>query len=223
MGMGYLLADTMQFKEKMGGWQLFDIYIALAVMLHASVGIQRTWDFNMQYTIGSGKWYFFLTGFTILLGLIKHMVDFRFNELFHAEDSPLYVKTLPMYVPKYAMQLNLKQPPFIFTYATKEQDGILAQVRDVFTPAYIMWQDPVYVFQYAIFVGALVAHLWRVWPKIVGAGHFQIPQGHQERVKKIGLLAAAVCGTLYFSVPLRIYLGLIHPEDPFTGKVGSFP
>jgi succinate dehydrogenase/fumarate reductase flavoprotein subunit len=214
-GMSFFLADTMQ---KVRGYQLFDMYIGLAVLLHVSVGLKRSWDLNMGYLISTGKWNYMLTGLCILFFLTNHLIDFRFAELFHEED---YVPTPSMFVPPYGVTLR-SEPPFAFFYQEKEAPadclvpflcgpGKEVQIRDLFTVCHRIFQDPQKVLQYVAFCAALVGHLFLVWPKIVGAGAFQIPRDHQPWVKTIGLIAAVACGTLYVSVPIRFYLGIIPP------------
>jgi hypothetical protein len=214
-GMSFFLADTMQ---KVRGYQLFDMYIGLAVLLHVSVGLKRSWDLNMGYLISTGKWNYMLTGLCILCFLTSHLIDFRFAELFHEEG---YVPTPTMFVPPYGVTLR-KEPPFAFFYQEKDAPadclvpflcgpGKEVQIRDLFTVCHRIFQDPQKVLVYVGFCAALVGHLFLVWPKIVGAGAFQIPRDHQPWVKTIGLIAAVACGTLYVSVPIRFYLGIIPP------------
>jgi len=214
-GMSYFLADTMQ---KVKGYQLFDMYIGLAVLLHVSVGLKRTWDLNMGYLVSSGKWNYMFTGLAILAFLINHLIDFRFGELFHEEG---YVPLAPAYAPPYGVVLRW-EAPFAFFWQDKgaPSDCILQllcapgkpiEVRDLYTVCYRIFQSPTKVLQYVGFCLALVAHLFLVWPKIVSAGSFQIPRDHQPAVTVIGKIAAVVCGTLYVSVPIRYYLGVMPP------------
>lgn len=215
-GMSFFLADTMQ---KVKGYQLFDMYIGLCVLLHVSVGLKRSWDLNMGYLISTGKWNYMLTGLCILGFLTSHLIDFRFAEYFH-EDG--YVPTPTMYVPPYGVMLRT-EPPFAFFYqdsAKEPTDCLLSflcgpgkevQVRDLYTVCHRIFQNPYKVLVYVGFCAALCGHLSLVWPKIVTAGSFQIPRDHQKTVTIIGLIAAVVCSTLYVSVPIRYYLGVIPP------------
>jgi hypothetical protein len=214
-GMSFFLADTMQ---KVKGLQLFDMYIGLCVLLHVSVGLKRSWDLNMGHLIQTGRWNFMLTGLCILGFLTSHLIDFRFGEYFHAEG---YVPTPKMYVPPYGVTLRTT-PPFAFFHQDAEAPtdclvpflcgpGKETEIRDLYTVCYYMFQDPWKVLVYVGFCCALVGHLYLVWPKIVGAGSFQIPTEHQPVVKKIGVFMAFLCGTLYVSVPIRFYLGVMPP------------
>lgn len=214
-GMSYFLADTMQ---KVKGYQLFDMYIGLCVLLHISVGLKRSWDLNMGYLISSGKWNYMLTGLCILGFLTHHLTSFRFAELFH-EDG--YVPVVKAYAPPYGVVLR-KEIPFAFFWqeAKAPEDCLVSllcgpgkpvELRDLFTVCYRDFQDPQNVLIYVGFCMALVAHLFLVWPKIVSAGSFQIPRDHQPLVVVIGKIAAVACGLLYVSVPIRFYLGVIPP------------
>jgi hypothetical protein len=212
-GMSFVLADTIQ---KVRGWQLFDMYIGLSILLHVSVGLRRSWDMNMGYLVSSGKWNYMLTGLCILVFLISHLMDFRFAEYFHEEG---YVPTPYIYVPPYAVTLRY-EAPFVFLYQDEEAPsdciipalcgpGRQVQIRDLFTVCHKTFQNPMKVLQYVGFCVALVCHLLLVWPKIVSAGSFQIPRDHQPWVTKIGIFTAFLCGTLYVSVPLRFYFGIM--------------
>jgi hypothetical protein len=216
-GMSFFLADTMQ---KVKGWQVFDMYIGLCVLLHVSVGLKRSWDLNMGYLVSTGKWNYMLTGLCILFFLTQHFIDFRLAELFHAEG---YVPTPEMYVPPYGVTLR-KEPPFAFFYQDGPDapedcvipslflcgPGVKVQIRDLYTVCYNdFYGQATKTLQYIGFCLALMCHLWLVWPKIVTAGSFQIPMDHQPTVKIIGRIAAIVCPLLYVSVPIRFYLGLM--------------
>merc|ERR1712039_1168581 len=55
-------------------------YIALSALLHVFVGLQRTWDINLGYSIGSGKLNLALSGITLLTFVMIHLYQFRFGE-----------------------------------------------------------------------------------------------------------------------------------------------
>jgi hypothetical protein len=204
-GMSQFLATTMQ---EVNGFALFDIYIGLAVMLHVACGIKRSYDQNLQYTVTSGKWYYFLTGIAIFAFLVSHMCDFRFAEYVHEEGYVIWEET---YLPRYGVRVDPFKPPFVFFY-DDETNGVKVKIRDLFTMCTKAFESRTKVLMYVGFVGALVAHLWRAWPKLIGSAHVEIPVDHKPKVALIGRIAACVCGLLYVSVPIRFHLGLMPPQ-----------
>merc|ERR1712070_640955 len=53
-------------------------YILLAAILHVLVGLKRTWDISINYTIASGKMNLALSGVTLLTFMMIHLYQFRF-------------------------------------------------------------------------------------------------------------------------------------------------
>merc|ERR1712014_305651 len=54
-------------------------YILLAAILHVLVGLKRTWDISINYTIASGKMNLALSGVTLLTFMMIHLYQFRFG------------------------------------------------------------------------------------------------------------------------------------------------
>jgi len=201
--MTYLMADRIQ-GECTGGFAWFDMYIGMAVLLHASVGIKRSWEINMGYTIGSGRWKWLLTGSAILAFLIQHLMDFRFATMFRE------VQIVDAHLPPNFLVRLAPTPPFVFFCADdNDKNAWIVKTRDIYSVEMEVFSKPHKVIQYVLFVCAVVMHLFYAWPKVVTSDALQIPKGHQNRVKYIGWAAAVLCGLLYMSVPISFYLGVM--------------
>merc|ERR1719160_1871984 len=102
--MSYVLASGIQ----PGMFQWLNLYLGMCIVLHFSVGLRRSWDINMDYTLGSGRWKWMLSGLTILLFLIQHFMDFMFAvEIGHP------VKFYNLAVNPHLVAVK-PQPPFIY-------------------------------------------------------------------------------------------------------------
>jgi len=206
--MTYMMADRIQ-GHATAGFAWFDMYIIMAVMLHASVALKRSWEINMQYTIGSGRWKWMITGLMILTFLIQHLIDFRFaNDVY-----PGSVDIIDVYLPRDFIIRIGDTVPFTFFCSDKDDPTAwMVKSRDIYKKAYADFQNPHKVLQYVGFVSAVGLHLMWAWPKIVTSDGLGVPKGHQARVRVIGLVMAAVCCCLYASVPLSFFIGIM--PDP---------
>merc|ERR1711963_862924 len=82
-GEGYLF-DRIHWTGGLGltkdfPFSVVEEYLALALILHVSVALKRSWDISMNYTIGSGRWNMLLSGLTVLFFLAMHLADIRFS------------------------------------------------------------------------------------------------------------------------------------------------
>merc|ERR1719475_35926 len=55
-------------------------YILLAALLHVFVGLKRTWDISINYTVASGKLNLAFSGVTLLTFMMIHLFQFRFGD-----------------------------------------------------------------------------------------------------------------------------------------------
>merc|ERR1719168_143924 len=54
-------------------------YVLLAALLHVFVGLKRTWDISINYTLASGKLNLAISGITLLTFMSIHLFQFRFG------------------------------------------------------------------------------------------------------------------------------------------------
>lgn len=203
--MSYTLADRIQGAGTFGlAW--FDAYIGLSVLLHASVGIKRSWDINLGYTVTSGKWKWLLSGLTVLTFLMMHFRDFRFAKDFDPASVQMVEVKLPSTLP---VRLSMK-PPFVWMCNDDDDPtSWTVKTRDIYTLMDTVFSQRSKVLQYVGFVTAVFTHLCYAWPKVVTSEALQIPKGHVQRVTYIGWVAAGACGSLYLSIPLFFYFGFM--------------
>merc|ERR1719191_1188995 len=55
-------------------------YVLLSALLHVAVGLKRTWDISINYTIASGKLNLAISGITLLTFMSIHLFQFRFGD-----------------------------------------------------------------------------------------------------------------------------------------------
>jgi len=203
--MTYMMADRIQ-GECTYGFAWFDTYIGMAVLLHVTVALKRSWEINMAYTVGSGKWKWLLSGLAILTFLIQHLCDFRFAANIDPDSVKIiHAKLPPNFLVRFAME-----PPFVFMCADdNDPNAWVVTTRDVYTVEAEVFSNPIKVLQYVCFVSAVGIHLFWAWPKVVTSEGLAIPKGHQNNVKLLGWAMAVICCLLYVSVPISFYLGIM--------------
>merc|ERR1712118_229346 len=54
-------------------------YVLLSALLHVFVGLKRTWDINLNYTVASGQLNLAITGVLLLTFMTIHLFQFRFG------------------------------------------------------------------------------------------------------------------------------------------------
>merc|ERR550514_2092952 len=59
-------------------------YVLLAALLHVIVGLKRTWDISINYTVASGKLNLAFSGVALLTFMMIHLYQFRFGATRHA-------------------------------------------------------------------------------------------------------------------------------------------
>jgi len=171
-------------------------YLALALLLHVTVALKRSWDISINYCLYTGKWNMLLSGLTVLFFLMKHLSDFRF-----ASDI------------KFTM---LRPPPYYIAF-----DGLLEgrvfymtddmipeiKVRDLYTKEFELFKQPVNVGIYTFAVVVFVLHMCWGWQKVIPADAMQIPKSHLNKVKWMGWILASSIGAAYLSVVWVTFFG----------------
>lgn len=174
------------FREYASG---LEVYVALALVLHVSVALKRSWDISINYTIGTGRWNMLLSGLTVLVFLTKHLADLRFYPNF---------KYVEIWVPKYYVAF----PGLLYgrVFAELPGDGIKVKARDLYTREAELFSDINTNLLYTACILVFVAHMCMGWKKLVPSDAMQIPKSHVSKVTYMGWILAISIGSAYLSV-----------------------
>merc|ERR1719210_3100756 len=198
-GEGYFF-DRILWTGGLGIWKtapmsVVEEYLALALLLHVSVALKRSWDISANYTISSGRWNMLLSGLTVLTFLTIHLSDIRFS-----------------HEVKHTM---LRPPPYFIAF-----DGILqgrvffetdesipeVRVRDIYSREVVLFKQPSKVAIYTVCITVFWAHMLLGWKKLVPADAMQIPKDHVKVVTWLGWIAATAIVSMYLSVVWYTFL-----------------
>jgi len=170
-------------------------YLALALLLHISVALKRSWDISMNYTIATGRWNMMLSGLVILFFLINHLQDFRFYP---------YYDYVELYAPKYGIAFDgLLEGRIFVELPDSGAEKVVA--RDLYSREVVLFKDLNKVLFYTVCVLCFVTHLCLGWKKLIPADAMQIPRDHQTMVIYMGWVAALAVGGMYISVPWYVF------------------
>lgn len=169
-------------------------YLLLALILHVSVALKRSWDISMNYCLYTGSWNMMISGLVVLTFLMRHLSDFRLNTgLQHTQ----------IYVPKYFVAFENLRHGYIF--ADTPEDGVLTTVRDLYSQQVVVFKNFWNVMFYTTAITVFVMHLMLGWKKVVTADAMQIPTDHVKNVKYLGWAAALAVAGMYISIPWYVY------------------
>ena len=196
-GEGYLF-DRIHWTGGLGLVPTFPVsaveeYLALALLLHVSVALKRSYDITIGYTIATGRWNMLLSGLVVLTFLTKHLMDFRFYP--------------------YYDYVELKAPPLFINFQgvlsghifTDPTDGEVVRARDLYSREVALFKDFKTVLIYTIAVVIFATHLCLGWKKLIPSDAMQIPRDHQNTVIYIGWAAACAVALMYGSVPWYVH------------------
>mmetsp|Transcript_109686 Transcript_109686/g.274772 ORF Transcript_109686/g.274772 Transcript_109686/m.274772 type:complete len:309 (-) Transcript_109686:85-1011(-) len=169
-------------------------YLALALLLHVSVALKRSWDISINYCLNTGRWNMLLSGLTILFFLTVHLADIRFSSQM-----------------KYTM---LRPPPYFVAWPGVLEGRVfyetdpsipLQRVRDLYTREVELFKDLGTCFLYTACIVVFWCHMLIGWKKLVPADALQIPKDHVKNVTYLGWVAATAIVSMYLSVVWYTY------------------
>jgi len=197
-GEGYLF-DRIHWTGGLGlipdfSFSIVEEYLALALLLHVSVALKRSWDISLNYTIGTGKWNMLLSGSVVLYFLQHHLQDFRFY--------PDYEKTM-LWAPDHLIAFDGVLSGRVFSEL--EGNGELVKVRDIYSHEVVLFKNIDNVLLYTVCITLFVTHMCLGWKKLIPADAMQIPRDHQKTVIYMGWVAAMAVAGMYLSVPWYVY------------------
>jgi len=170
-------------------------YILLAAMLHAFVGLKRTWDMKLSMGLASGQLNLAITGLMLLTFMTIHLFQFRFGD---TDQFGEYFIRPPPYLINFwgIMSLDL--------FWTDDTSIAKVGVRDIYALEYQIFKNPAWAAFYLFAVVVFMTHGFIGWKKVVPA--LGIPKGHHKRVEVYGYIIFAVLGAVYASFPLYCFL-----------------
>jgi hypothetical protein len=184
-----------------------EAYVFLALALHVSVALKRTWDINAKYSVFSGKWNMCLSGLFVLAFLIKHLKDFKYYdgyEFTKIRAPALFVNPLGL----------MEDPPHLWI----DPNAPKILVKDVYSHEFAVFKNPLNAAFYLFAVIVFAGHMILGWAKIITADALQVPKAHLNVVKWVGWIAAVAVGSLYASLPVGTYLltqeAVVHVPKP---------
>lgn len=198
-GEGYLF-DRIHWTGAFGLARSFPLsvveeYLALALLLHVSVALKRSYDMTISQPILGGRWNMLLSGLVTLFFLAMHLQDFRFYSGYEMVD---------LRVPRNMISFSGLKEGRIFYEVDKSIEPV--KVRDIYSHEVELFKDLGRVLLYTACICTFVVHLCLGWKKLVPADAMQIPKDHVRAVTWLGWLATAAVAGMYLSVPWYVYL-----------------
>jgi succinate dehydrogenase hydrophobic anchor subunit len=177
-------------------------YILLAALLHAFVGLKRTWDMKLAMGLKSGALNLAITGLMLLTFMTIHLFQFRFGD---TDQFGAYYIRPPTFL------INFKGILSLDLFWTDDTSVTPVGVRDIYALEYQIFKNPFWGAFYICAVLCFMAHACMGWKKVTPA--LGIPKGHHKRVEVYGYIIFLTLGAIYISFPLYCLL-----TDRFNGK-----
>jgi len=191
-------------------------YILLAALLHVAVGLKRTWDISINYTIASGKLNLAISGITLLTFMSIHLFQFRFGE------TQSFTLCPPPYLINVATLLELR----LNLFWVHDENCVTASVRDIYRMEFEVFQSLGWCLFYMSAVAIFATHMCLGWQKAVPAPALAIPKRFHNKAIHIGYIMTALIAMVYISFPLYTHVfpmsdGAITPEAPLPIPVAA--
>merc|ERR1712193_398713 len=106
-------------------------YILLAALLHVFVGLKRTWDISINYTVASGKLNLAISGIALLTFMCIHLFQFRFGE----------TQMFKLCPPPYLMNIGTIFDLRLNLFWMDEPGCTTAEVRDIYRMEFEVFQS----------------------------------------------------------------------------------
>lgn len=173
-----------------------EIYLAMAIVLHVSVALKRTWDINRKATWSSGKLNLAFTGVLLLTFMTLHLFQFRL-----ADTEKYLVRPPPWYYGGINWPTLLKLQLFWSADETIKP----VPVRDIYKLEFDLFSHAFWCLYYIFSAGVFLAHACWGWQKLVPASSMAIPKPQRNKVVWYGWLLMGFVACCYFSFPLYCY------------------
>merc|ERR1712226_909558 len=180
-------------------------YVLLAALLHIFVGLKRTWDISINYTVASGKLNLAISGIALLTFMTIHLFQFRFGE------TESYYLCPPPYLVNFFTVAHW--PPALNLFWTPEEDAFkgdcdlstghgLVAVRDIYKLEFDVFASYGWCLFYIAAVIVFSTHMCLGWQKCVPAPQLGIPKRHHGKAIHIGYIMTGFIALVYASFPI---------------------
>merc|ERR1712025_43360 len=150
-------------------------YILLSVLLHAFVGLKRTYDMKLTMGLKSGALNLAVSGLMLLTFMTIHLFQFRFGDT--EQFGPYYIRPPPYLINFWGiLSLNL--------FWTDDTSIKAVGVRDIYALEYQLFQNQIWSGFYIFCVTIFMVHACLGWKKVVPV--LGIPKLHVANVEKYG-------------------------------------
>lgn len=173
---------------------IVELYVLLAVCLHVSVALKRTWDVSINFKVSTGKMNLAFSGVSLLGFMIIHLYQFRFGA------TEPYLLRPPRYLVNFEGILTLS---LFWTWDTTIEP---VPVRDIYRLEFDLFKNMYWVWFYMGAISVFCTHMCLGWQKVVGAPSMDIPQRYQSKATHIGYVLTAFIACIYFSFPIYTHL-----------------
>jgi len=168
-------------------------YLCLSILLHASVGLKRTWDqkLAMVKTSGLSVLNLAITGLMLMTFMTIHLFQFRFGDT--DQFGPYYIRPPPFFI-NFEGLLTLD----LFWAYTGD---VKVPVRDIYALEFQIFRNPVWAWFYTWAVVVFMTHACLGWKKVTPV---LVPKRHVQKSEHIGFALIIVVGLIYLSFPLYV-------------------
>merc|ERR1711879_760166 len=171
-------------------------YILLSVLLHAFVGLKRTYDLKLEKGLRSGlsALNLAITGLMLMTFMTIHLFQFRFGDT--DQFGPYFIRPPPFLVNFYGiLSLDL--------FWTDDTSVTPVGVRDIYALEYQIFKNPVWALFYMCAVVVFMTHGCLGWKKVTPV---LVPKRYISKVEVMGYAIFIVLGLVYLSFPLYVTL-----------------
>lgn len=171
---------------------VIEIYLWFCLIIHAYVGLKRTYSIAGNYTLNSGKLNLFISGVLLLVFLCIHLVQFRFAETHY----------WPVRPPTYLVNLDLEDLLHLNFFWSRDTSIPQVMVRDIYRLEFELFQNWFWAVYYIFSVLVFVTHVNYGWEKVVPSTAFDIPKSLQPKVILAGKIIFWFIGLIYITFPI---------------------
>jgi cytochrome b involved in lipid metabolism len=164
-------------------------YVLLCAVLHVLVGLKRTWDISINYTVASGKLNLAFSGILLLTFMTIHLFQFRFG------DTQMYDICPPPYLINFMGILSLN----LFWM---ESCDAKVPVRDIYKLEFDVFKSPGWVCFYLASVCVFSTHMCLGWAKVIPAPSMGVPKKYHQKAIEIGYFLTGFIALIYASFPI---------------------